>query len=85
MKYVMQWELKRPEQPRITLNVMGMLRDKTARTLQDMLVAFCTKHGNDWDLWLNAVVFAYNTRNHYLAIFKTGNGESRNPGIGESC
>ena len=38
------------------------LRDKTARTLQDMLVAFCTKHGNDWvDLWINAVVFAYNT------------------------
>ncbi len=26
-----------------------------------MLAAFCTKHGNDWDLWLNAVIFAYNT------------------------
>jgi hypothetical protein len=62
MKYAMQWELKRPEQPRITLNVMGKLRDKTARTLQEVLVAFCTKHGNDWvDLWLSTVVFAYNT------------------------
>jgi hypothetical protein len=35
--------------------------ERQNRTLQDMLVAFCTKHGNDWDLWLNAVVFAYNT------------------------
>jgi hypothetical protein len=29
MKYAMQWELQRPEQRRITLNVMGKLRDKT--------------------------------------------------------
>ena len=35
--------------------------ERQNRTLQDMLVAFCTKHGNDWDLLLNAVVFAYNT------------------------
>jgi hypothetical protein len=33
--------------------------ERQNRTLQDMLVSFCTKHGNDWDLWLNAVVFAY--------------------------
>ncbi|CAB4025629.1 Retrovirus-related Pol poly from transposon, partial [Paramuricea clavata] len=35
--------------------------ERQNRTLQDMLAAFCTKHGNDWDLGLNAVVFAYNT------------------------
>jgi transposase InsO family protein len=35
--------------------------ERQNRTSQDMLMAFCTKHGNDWDLWLNAVVFAYNT------------------------
>ena len=23
--------------------------ERQNRTLQDMLVAFCTKHGNDWD------------------------------------
>jgi hypothetical protein len=60
--------------------------ERQNRTLQDMLVAFCTKHGNDWDLWLNAVVFAYYTsRQESLpAIFKTGNGESGNRGIRES-
>ena len=61
MKYAMQWELQRPEQSRITLNVMGKLRDKTEHYKICYTVAFCTKHGNDWDLWLNAVVFAYNT------------------------
>jgi hypothetical protein len=35
--------------------------ERQNRTLQDMLAAFCTKHGNDWDLRLNTVVFAYNT------------------------
>jgi hypothetical protein len=35
--------------------------ERQNRTLQYMLVPFCTKHGNDWDLLLNAVVFAYNT------------------------
>ena len=29
-----------------------------------MLAAFCTKHETDWDLWLDAVVFAYNTSRH---------------------
>ena len=38
----------------------GQVQRKNS-TLQDMLVPFCTKHGNDWDLWLNAVVFAYIT------------------------
>ena len=31
------------------------------RTLQDMIVAFCSKHDHDWDQWLVAVFFAYNT------------------------
>ena len=35
--------------------------ERQNRTLQDMLAAFCTKHDNDWDLWLDGVVFAYNT------------------------
>lgn len=37
------------------------LVERQNRTLQDMLAAFCTRHDNDWDLWLDAVVFAYNT------------------------
>ena len=35
--------------------------ERQNRTLQDMLAAFCTKHDNDWDLWIDAAVFAYNT------------------------
>ena len=38
--------------------------ERQNRTLQDMLAAFCTKHETDWDLWLDAVVFAYNTSRH---------------------
>ena len=39
----------------------GKLIEGQNRTLQDMLAAFCTKHDNDWDLWIDAAVFAYNT------------------------
>ena len=35
--------------------------ERQNRTLQDMLAAFSTRHINDWDLWLDSVVFAYNT------------------------
>ena len=35
--------------------------ERQNRTLQDMLAAFSSKHGSDWDLWLDSVVFAYNT------------------------
>ncbi len=35
--------------------------ERQNRTLQDMLAAFCAEHDYDWDLWLDAVVFAYNT------------------------
>ena len=31
------------------------------RTLQDMLAAFVSEHRDDWDLWVDSVVFAYNT------------------------
>ena len=35
--------------------------ERQNRTLQDMLAAFSSKHGSDWDLWLDSVVFTYNT------------------------
>ena len=34
------------------------------RTLQDMLSKFVSNHADDWDQWLDPVVFAYNTSRH---------------------
>ena len=44
--------------------------ERQNRTLQDMLVTFCTKYGNDWDLLLNAVVscITLGDRNHYKPL-----------------
>lgn len=35
--------------------------ERQNRTLQDMLSAFVSDHGDDWDEWVDPVVFAYNT------------------------
>ena len=35
--------------------------ERQNRTLQNMLAAFVSKHGDDWDLWLDPVVYAYNS------------------------
>ena len=40
------------------------LVDGQNRTLQAMLTAFCSQHREDWDLWLDSVVYAYNTSRH---------------------
>ena len=32
--------------------------------LQDMLSKFVSNHADDWDQWLDPVVFAYNTSRH---------------------
>ena len=59
-------------------NLMGITKSRTTayhpqcdglverqnRTLQAMLTAFSSKHKDDWDLWLDSVVFAYNTSRH---------------------
>ena len=38
--------------------------ERQNRTLQDMLAAFASEHRDDWDLWIDSVVFAYNTSCH---------------------
>ena len=38
--------------------------ERQKRTLQDMLAAFASEHRDDWDLWIDSVVFAYNTSCH---------------------
>ena len=59
-------------------NLMGITKSRTTayhpqcdglvqrqnRTLQAMLTAFSSKHKDDWDPWLDSVVFAYNTSRH---------------------
>ena len=40
------------------------LVERQNRTLQDMLAAFASEHRDDWDLWIDSVVFAYNTSCH---------------------
>ena len=40
------------------------LVERQNRTLQAMLTAFCSQHREDWDLWLDSVVYAYNTSRH---------------------
>ena len=59
-------------------NLMGIAKTRTTayhlqcdgqvehqnRTLQDMLAAFALEHRDDWDLWIDSVVFAYNTSCH---------------------
>ena len=36
-------------------------RHNTSRTVQDMLPAFVSAQRDDWDLWLDPIVYAYNT------------------------
>lgn len=38
--------------------------ERQNRTLQDMLATFASEHRDDWDLWIDSVVFAYNTSCH---------------------
>ena len=38
--------------------------ERQNRTLQDMLSKFVSNHADDWDQWLDPVVFAYNTSRH---------------------
>ena len=40
------------------------LVERQNRTLQDMLSAFVSKHRDDWDLWVDIAVYAYNTSCH---------------------
>ena len=40
------------------------LVERQNRSLQAMLTAFCSQHREDWDLWLDSVVYAYNTSRH---------------------
>ena len=40
------------------------LVERQNRTMQDMLAAFTSEHRDDWDLWIDSVVFAYNTSCH---------------------
>ena len=40
--------------------------ERQNRTLQDMLAAFASEHRHDWDLWVDSVVFAYNTSRQEL-------------------
>lgn len=40
------------------------LVERQNRTLQNMLAAFASKREGDWDLWLDSVVYAYNTSAH---------------------
>ena len=35
--------------------------ERQNRTLQNMLAAFISKHRDDWDLWLDPVVYVYNS------------------------
>ena len=35
--------------------------ERQNKTLQDMLAAFVSKRQDDWDLWLDPMVFAYNS------------------------
>lgn len=55
-----------------TCNIMGITKTRTTsyrpqcdgqtewRNVQAMLSAFAPNQGNDWDLWLDSVTFAYN-------------------------
>lgn len=59
-------------------NAMGITKTRTTayhpqcdgqterqnRTLQGMLSSFVSKRGDDWDLWLDSLTFAYNTSRH---------------------
>ena len=41
----------------------GQVEDQN-RKLQNMLSKFVSNHADDWDQWLDPVVFAYNTSRH---------------------
>lgn len=59
-------------------NIMGITKTRTTayhpqcdglverqnRTLQAMLTAFASTHKDDWDLWIDSVVYGYNTSRH---------------------
>lgn len=59
-------------------NIMGITKTRTTayhpsgdgqverqnRTLQDMLANYVSTRGDDWDVWLDPVVYAYNTSKH---------------------
>ena len=38
--------------------------ERQNRTLQGMLSSCASKRGDDWDLWLHSLTFAYNTSRH---------------------
>lgn len=40
------------------------LVERQNRTLQDMLSSFVSEHRDDWDLWIDLAVYAYNTSSH---------------------
>ena len=40
------------------------LVERQNRTLQNMLGISVSKHQTDWDLWLDPIVYAYNTSKH---------------------
>ena len=64
-------------------DLMGMAKTRTSayhpqcdgqverqnRTLQDMLSKFVSNRADDWDKWLNLVVFAYNTSRHDSTVY----------------
>eukprot|EP00794_Sanderia_malayensis_P011487 gene11487-biopygen9163 len=45
------------------------LVERQNRTIQDMLSAFVSKYRDDWDLWVDLVVYAYNTSVHSATGF----------------
>ena len=40
------------------------LVERQSRTLENTFSAFASKREGDWDLWLDSVVYAYNTSRH---------------------
>ena len=40
------------------------LVERHNRTIQDMLSAFVSEHSHDWDMWIDIIVYAYNTSTH---------------------
>ena len=67
-------------------NIMGIAKTRTTayhpcgdgqverqnRTLQDMLAHSVSNNADDWDIWLDLVLFAYNTSKHESTGFAPG-------------
>ena len=46
--------------------------ERQNRTLQDMLANYVSTRTDDWDVWLDPVVYAYNTSRHESTGFSPG-------------